>query len=443
VTDTEIIDTSSSDAGNADSVTAAGEVHTGAMIALVPSAADAQRIAMDGGEEPTELHITLCYLGEAALIPPEVRKALVDDVTVWLDELPTITGKIFSVNLFNPATDQAIVAGAGPEPCVVWGVSGELIEHVQMLVAKSTRQLITSFGMTMHEQHKPWVAHITAAYVAPDDEVDLSAFADAVGPLTFDRVRFAFGGEVTDVPLGEWNHGDDDAVVASDFDDRTDVALKFDPQQPRDSNGRWINVKHGIGAIADAIGEIDVHADAKRRLDGAQSDRSALRAAPHPPRVAEAGAAMYYGDDYRSIQGTMRRGEPANVRTRRAIDSLHAGFGSAKTQEDIRVYRGAFYGSMVFGHEAWRMDNMSGVTFRDPGFASTTANEDIAKKFASKYTDEGVLMRVLVPKDTPAMKLSSWDDEAEVLLNSGMSYRVIADHGTTDNVRHIDVEVIQ
>src|SRR5690349_17325017 len=39
---------------------AGGEPHTGAMIALLPSEADMERLAVPGGEDDEELHITLC-----------------------------------------------------------------------------------------------------------------------------------------------------------------------------------------------------------------------------------------------------------------------------------------------------------------------------------------------------------------------------------------------
>lgn len=185
-------------------LTATAEVHTGAMIALVPTEEDAQRIAMDGGEDPDQLHVTLMYLGEAAMIPPEVRENLIDCVASCVGEMPTIVGDIFAVNLFNPEPGQAITAG-GKDPCVVWGVGGDLIASVHEKISHDVEVLYKygTGGMQLHPQHKPWVAHITATYVSSDDEVDLSAFVDRVGPITFDRIRLAFGGENYDIPLGE------------------------------------------------------------------------------------------------------------------------------------------------------------------------------------------------------------------------------------------------
>src|SRR5688572_33453732 len=88
------------------SLTAAAEAHTGAMIALVPSEEDAQRIAVDGGEDADQLHLTICYLGEAALIPQEVREQLVECVAECAARLTSVAAKTFSVSIFNPRSEE-------------------------------------------------------------------------------------------------------------------------------------------------------------------------------------------------------------------------------------------------------------------------------------------------------------------------------------------------
>lgn len=193
-----------------ENLTAAAEVHTGAMIALVPTEEDAARIAIDGGEDPDELHVTLAYLGEVAMLPPELRHALVECVADCVSRLPTIIGNIFAVNLFNPRVQSdtpseitAALTAGGTDPCIVWGVGGELVDVVHKAVCYDVEGVFMRYGMTMHPQHRPWVAHITATYITENDDVDLTAFASAVGPVTFDRVRLAFGDEVYDIPLGE------------------------------------------------------------------------------------------------------------------------------------------------------------------------------------------------------------------------------------------------
>lgn len=242
------------------SLQAAGEPHTGAMIALVPTPADAQRIAVDDGEDPEDLHVTLAYLGEAALIPPEVRYALIGAIERATYELPTVVGKIFSVNLFNPMSGEAdITAAGGPDPCVTWGVSGELLHNAHELVASAARDVFAMYSMQLPQQHSPWIPHITATYVASDDEVDLSAFTSAIGSVTFDQVRLAFGDDVHDIPLG----GD---VASCGCDDT--VSAGFDPDQPRDTEGKW----------TDDVGDV-VNAAALPSLLEVMNDREQLRSA--------------------------------------------------------------------------------------------------------------------------------------------------------------------
>jgi hypothetical protein len=67
----------------------------------------------------------------------------------------------------------------------------------------------------------PHVPHVTLQYT--DDLNRVKALADRVGPVTFDRLRLAFGGEVTDIPIGAAADGDEDdqqdAAFASDVAD--------------------------------------------------------------------------------------------------------------------------------------------------------------------------------------------------------------------------------
>lgn len=176
---------------------------------------------------------------------------------------------------------------------------------------------------------------------------------------------------------------------------------------------------------------------------GALTERSALSSVPKYPAIADDGVSMYYGNEYKQINAAMRGVESADARTKRAIKSLQSGFSRTVTSNDIVVHRGMFYGSKSFGDDAWNRPDLTGVEWTDKAPASSTTNPAVADRFASKFTDEGVSMRIRIPKGTPAMRLSEWGDEAEVLLQPGLRYRVVKDNGTIDNVRHLDVEVIQ
>jgi 2'-5' RNA ligase len=165
------------------------EEHTGAMVALVPSDADIERLLVEDGEPGDQLHLTLMFLGEAADISDSAREQIIAAVERYADAPMSANG--FSVNVFNPmASNSCIVLGVGND-------DGGL-QELQMNVASSLRGLS---GLSIPEQHTPWVAHVTLAYTDEFDGVE--ELGSRTGPITFDKLRVAFGGEVHDIPLGE------------------------------------------------------------------------------------------------------------------------------------------------------------------------------------------------------------------------------------------------
>jgi hypothetical protein len=81
----------------------------------------------------------------------------------------------------------------------------------------------------------------------------------------------------------------------------------------------------------------------------------------------------------------------------------------------------------------------TGAVWQDRGFVSVSARTDRAQSFAGRG---GVAMRITVPEGTRAIGLSDFTDEAEILLDSSLSFQVTHDHGMIDGIRHLDVEVI-
>lgn len=191
-------------------LTAAADVASGAMVALVPQQSDLERLAVEGGEPLDQLHLTLLYLGEADQIDPEIRTGLIDAGRDMVQGWNGVAGEAFAPALFNPT---------GPEPCAVILCSGdELAEFYETALAD-----VTELVDLPEDLHRPWCAHITLAYwvdqtatvpmkgggtmnVAHGIEgrtaFDLVVMAgERMGPVLFDRLRFAFAGEVTDIPI--------------------------------------------------------------------------------------------------------------------------------------------------------------------------------------------------------------------------------------------------
>lgn len=422
----------------ADDVTAAAEVHTGAMIALVPTDEDAARLAVDYGEDPDELHVTLAYLGEAALIPVEVQDAVVECVARCVSGKPTIVGNSFAVAIFNPETGMTastgfeldevddLVAGAGgQEPCVVLLLSGQQLPNLQEYLVTDVAQTFAANGMQLREQHSPWVAHLTLVYTG---DADLEYFTDRTGPVTFDRVRVAFGGDVYDIPLGE------SAITAA-----------FDPKQPRDDDGRWSRT---------AITSTDVD-DFTRRFKKAKSGRGAFRAVPSVKDLSGGDqrlldAVRRYTQDYRTLNARMRNGTPLGEKDAETRDGLQELFSQARTDRDIVVSRGVTDLNRVLGPGLWGQGAI-GMEWRDDAFTSTTTSEKVARHFtAASGGYEQALINILVPKGTHALDMRGDEfNENEVLLAPGYRYRVVRARQIANEKRDtgdprwvIDVEVI-
>lgn len=167
---------------------------TGAMVALVPSEADLDRLALPGGEPREELHLTMAYLGDAADVAPEVRDALLEALTQYVGEEidGPVTANAFGVAYWNPdGPDPAWVLNVGDER----GSAGPTLNDVHSVVQEVTEILVP----TLPDQHSPWQPHVCIAYSITGIFNDL---LERLGPVTFDRLRIAYAGESQDLELG-------------------------------------------------------------------------------------------------------------------------------------------------------------------------------------------------------------------------------------------------
>jgi hypothetical protein len=115
-------------------IAAANAGHTGAMVALVPSQRDIERLAVEGGEVSEELHLTLAFLGEAALIDPEMRQKIIRAGMSYFSA--PITAEASGIYVLNPHTDER-------ETAIVMGVRGEDLVGPRENVMSALRGLLT------------------------------------------------------------------------------------------------------------------------------------------------------------------------------------------------------------------------------------------------------------------------------------------------------------
>lgn len=170
-----------------NSLVAAADTQSGAMIALRPSPADINHIADDPNvdEAPDVLHLTVLYLGAAALIDGGRRDEIIGAAARFA-QMGTIKASANGVLVFNPK---------GDDPCIVLQV-GDSAEIVAMRDALFSRIRLI-LGDALPAQHVPFIPHVTLAYT--DDASLVSQLTHLTGPITFDAIRVAFADEVIDI----------------------------------------------------------------------------------------------------------------------------------------------------------------------------------------------------------------------------------------------------
>lgn len=218
-----------------DDMSAAADVHTGAMIALMPSAADAERMAFEGGEAVDQLHVTLAYLGDAADWTEAQRVNVINAVGRAAGWLTPVQARAFGVARWN---------SSGPEPVWVWNIGDDSDADSARLsdVHHEVGYQLADLGYELPQQYTPWAPHVAATYGSAD-QADLD---NGTGPVRFDRIRVAFAGEYTDFPLTLNDVPDDfadepipEAAVDSapalvTWSTPGDTALAFENQQTGD-----------------------------------------------------------------------------------------------------------------------------------------------------------------------------------------------------------------
>lgn len=150
--------------------------------------------------------------------------------------------------------------------------------------------------------------------------------------------------------------------------------------------------------------------------------------------------AHYTGLGHNTVNGGLRGQRELSDRDHRTIDGLSMAMRRSHLTADVIVHRGMRLPSSQLGSSWDPSGDMTGRSWRDAGFSSTSASPHVASGFAYREgrSDTVVVAQILVPKGTPAVTLGS--DESEMLLPSRTTFTVVADHGTGDNgVRRLDL----
>lgn len=236
----------------------AGEPHTGAMIALVPSVFDAERLEVS--EPAGELHATLVYLGDDADLTPAQRGAILDDAHTWSERQPILDLDGFAIATFNPTHPDR-------DTVVVLELSGDQGADLVRFRETVVNLVGHIIGSTMQPQHQPWYPHVTLAYT--DDPTLAGQLTHLTGPIRFDALRVAFGGDVYDYPL---RAPDDDTTW-----DVTVAAVKnaeFEGKHKRDGEGKFATM---ATRLANALAQHDGAGDPFAGFSREQLRREAVK----------------------------------------------------------------------------------------------------------------------------------------------------------------------
>lgn len=186
-----------------DADTTSPDFSDGVMVALPMDDQTAQQLAVPGGLDPSEMHVTLAYLGTQGDVPVDMD-GLAELVAEWAAEQQPLSGEVS-----GPATFEGSDNADNPVQVALADVPG-LSEARNSLVDH-----LTSNGVPVNTDHG-YTPHLTRSYGA--DPVPTDGLGGT--PLNFDQVGVWHGTDQQNIPLGG-------------------VTAAFNPAEARDPTGKW------------------------------------------------------------------------------------------------------------------------------------------------------------------------------------------------------------
>jgi hypothetical protein len=150
----------------------------------------------------------------------------------------------------------------------------------------------------------------------------------------------------------------------------------------------------------------------------------------------------YRGPEFREINDELLAGGTAEGNP--LIAGVDAAMDASPLQTAVQTYRGLSARGFIRESKLSLDADLTGATWTNPAYSSTGVDEMIGRGFANKRDGLGVFMRIVTPEGTKGIAISG--GEAELLLQRGLTFRVVADHGVEKfgrfEHRVLDVEVI-
>jgi hypothetical protein len=112
----------------------------------------------------------------------------------------------------------------------------------------------------------------------------------------------------------------------------------------------------------------------------------------------------------------------------------------------ITVYRGYGNGTAVLPDDSQDHD-LTGLQWTDLAYTSTTSDPDAGETYTGSPEDRGFALRIHLPEGTPAITIrddpDGLDDEGEIVLPRGLTFRITRDRGQQGDygIRWLDAEI--
>lgn len=218
---------------------------------------------------------------------------------------------------------------------------------------------------------------------------------------------------------------------------------RYDPDQPRDEDGKFDSVGGGGGGGEDGDegGDLEIDWDewAEAQSEVAEKETKVQEVQDTyikelDPMQVQA-IEIYTSEGYRNIN-RFYRGAPPPPLTPEQISELdftttllESAIGEAPPITDsVTVYRGVSERALgidtsLYGEEA--LNDLVGSRFRDEGIVSTSFNPDVAATFGG---NQRIVLEIEAPKGTTGLavgELSSEYMESEFLLPPGTAFEVV------------------
>lgn len=179
------------------------------------------------------------------------------------------------------------------------------------------------------------------------------------------------------------------------------------------------------------------------RYKSAKSGEGALDAAPYALGTGglteneEIAFESYKDTGYDAINKGLRGQAELSYVNKLLVQQMNGLLERSALPADVAVTRGILNPKAVWGDAA--DGDLTGAEWTEKAYVSTTTDPVILGDFSD---GRGAEMRMLIPKGIKAVTLSGTEYESELMLQSGLKMRVVADSGPGTIPRRVDVEVV-